>query len=142
MIYGVGVDIIEVARVQRMIDKFGDKFLKRMFTANEVSYSEERPKSKFQHYAARFAAKEALFKAFKGDWKSGIVWKEIEVINEERGNPVLILHGVAEEMQKEIGITELEVSLSHTKESACAIVVAEKSVGWEKRIPAPSEYAD
>ncbi len=142
MIYGVGVDIIEVARVQRMIDKFGNKFLKRMFTANEVGYSEERPKSKFQHYAARFAAKEALFKAFKGDWKTGIIWKEIEVINEELGNPVLVLHGVAAEMQKELGITGLEVSLSHTKESACAIVVAEKADAWGKQVAAPSESVD
>ena len=142
MIYGVGVDIIEVARVQRMIDKFGDKFLKRMFTANEVGYSEERPKSKFQHYAARFAAKEALFKAFKGDWKTGIIWKEIEVINEKLGNPVLVLHGVAAEIQKKLGITGLEVSLSHTKESACAIVVAEKVDAWGKQVPAPSESVD
>jgi holo-[acyl-carrier protein] synthase len=126
MIYGVGIDLVQVSRVQRMIDKFGRRFIDRMFTDNEIEYSEQRPKSKYQHYSARFAAKEALFKAFKGDWKSGIVWKDIEVINEERGNPVLVLHGTASQVRRKLGITRIEVSLTHTRDSASAIVVAEK----------------
>ncbi len=132
MIYGVGIDLVQLSRVQRMIDKFGRKFINRIFTDNEIEYSEQRPKSKYQHYSARFAAKEALFKAFKGDWKSGIVWKDIEVINEERGNPVLVLHGAAAQIQKRLGITRLEVSLTHTRDSATAVVIAEKADDAER----------
>jgi len=127
MIYGVGVDLVKIERVQRMIEKYGDKFLNRMFTEVEISYSEGRPKSKYLHYAARFAAKEALFKAFKGEWKSGIVWRDIEVINRERGQPELILHGVAAEIQETLGVTGLEISLTHTRDLAAAVVVAECS---------------
>ena len=126
MIYGVGIDIVLVSRIKSMVEKFGDKFLTRIFTDNEINYSDSRQKSRFQHYAARWAAKEAVFKALKGDWKSGIVWKEIEVVNEPRGNPVIALHGAAQKVCKSLGITELEVSISHTAESASAVVVAEK----------------
>ena len=127
MIYGIGVDIIQVSRIQHLIDKYGAKFLTRVFTPYEIDYSEGRAKTRYQHYAARFAAKEALFKAFKGEWDSGIVWKDIEVINEKRGNPTLVLHGGAAEVQEQLGITGLELSLSHTEQSASAIVVAEKA---------------
>lgn len=126
MIYGVGIDIVLVNRIGKMIEKFGEKFLTRIFTDGEIAYSDGHEKSRFQHYAARWAAKEAVFKALKGDWKTGIVWKEIEVKNETRGNPVIILHGAAEKVSKSLGITRLEVSISHTTESASAIVVAEK----------------
>jgi len=126
MIYGVGIDIVLVNRIKKMVEKFGDKFLTRIFTDNEIAYSDGHEKSRFQHYAARWAAKEAVFKALKGDWKTGIVWREIEVRNEARGNPIIILHGAAEKVSKSLGITRLEVSISHTTESASAVVVAEK----------------
>ena len=126
MIYGVGIDIVLVSRIRKMVEKFGDRFLTRIFTDGEIGYSDEHEKSRFQHYAARWAAKEAVFKALKGDWKSGIVWKEIEVKNEPRGNPIIVLHGSAHKVSRSLGINSLEVSISHTTESASAIAVAEK----------------
>jgi holo-[acyl-carrier protein] synthase len=127
MIYGVGIDIVLVNRIRKMIEKFGEKFLTRIFTDGEIAYSDGHEKSRFQHYAARWAAKEAVFKALKGDWKTGIIWKEIEVKNEPRGNPVIILHGAAQNVSNSLRITRLEVSISHTTESASAVVVAEKN---------------
>jgi holo-[acyl-carrier protein] synthase len=126
MIYGVGIDIVLINRIRKMVEKFGEKFLTRIFTDGEIAYSDAHQKSRFQHYAARWAAKEAVFKALKGDWKSGIVWKEIEVRNEPRGNPVIILHDAAKKVCESLGITRLEVSISHTTESASAVVIAEK----------------
>lgn len=114
-----GVDIIEIDRVKESIEQLGDKFLNRVFTDKEIEYCESRKNQKYQHYAARFASKEAVFKAISSKLKSKyeIEWKDIEVINTEDLRPIVNL-------KKEIkGISNIDISISHCKEYAVAMVV-------------------
>lgn len=119
-----GVDIIEVKRIKEAICEQGDSFLKRIYTDNEITYCRKSDKMQYQHFAARFAAKEAVFKALSEYIKTreDILWKEIEVINDVDGRPKINL-----ERLKKQGLQELEsmdVSISHIKEYAVASVVA------------------
>lgn len=114
---GLGVDIIEVARVDFAISRWGDRFLKRVFTDKELSYAFGR-KCPTEHLAVRFAAKEAFFKAFSG--KGNISWKNIEVVNEADGKPRLRLYGKLKELKNEKKINNILLSVSHTKEHAVA----------------------
>lgn len=114
-----GVDIIEIDRVKESIEQLGDKFLNRVFTDKEIEYCESRKNQKYQHYAARFASKEAVFKAISSKLKSKyeIEWKDIEVTNTEDLRPIVNL-------KKEIkGISNIDISISHCKEYAVAMVV-------------------
>ena len=119
MILRTGVDLIEVERVQRAIDRHGERFLTRVLTADERSEIEDNPVS----CAARWAAKEAVAKAFStgiGD----ISFQDIEVLRGTRAEPVLHLHGAADRMASELGLHTWSISLSHTKTHAIALVVA------------------
>ena len=115
-----GTDIIEVERIKESIEKLGDKFLNRVFTENEIKYCEEKKITKYEHYAARFAAKEAIFKAISPllDNKFSIDWTDIEILNDNQGRPYAVL---SKENLKNINI---DISLSHIKEYAIATVVA------------------
>lgn len=115
-----GIDIIEVNRIQDSIEKLGDRFLKRVYTEQEISYCESRKTQKFQSYSARFAAKEAVFKAISSliDNKYDVKWKEIEIVNDETGRPFVKLNGHLEELLGEK--VEIDISLSHIKETAVA----------------------
>jgi len=119
-----GVDLIEIARLERVLDRHGDHFLDRVFTPAEVAYSRRRP----GELAARFAAKEAVAKALGVGMRmiarDGIGWREAEILGNHRGQPLVRLHGRAAERAEELGLTEWSVSLSHTKEHAIALVVA------------------
>lgn len=124
MIAGVGIDLVEIARVDRLLGAKGDRVLRRLFTAEEVAYALSRPLPA-QHLAARLAAKEAAFKALSGNTLArGIGWKEIEVIRGET-RPTLALHGRAAERAAELGITTVWVTLTHTATTAGAVVVLE-----------------
>lgn len=114
-----GVDIIEIDRIKESIEQIGEKFLKRVFTDNEIQYCESRKKQKYQHYAGRFAAKEAAFKAIseKIDDKYSICWKDFEVINNQQGRPCIKLVGIDEKT-----IESIDVSISHCKKYAIANV--------------------
>ena len=114
-----GTDIIEVERIKESIEKLGDKFLNRVFTENEIKYCEEKNISKYEHYAARFAAKEAIFKAISPllDNKFSIDWTDIEILNDDQGRPYAVL---SKENFKNINI---DISLSHIKEYAIAMAV-------------------
>ena len=116
-----GVDIIEISRVKESIENLGDGFLNRVFTKKEIEYCEGREKSKYEHYAARFAVKEAVFKALSElvDDKYSITWKDIETLNDEQGRPKLEVLFV-----KSSKIENIDVSISHCKEYAIANVVA------------------
>jgi holo-[acyl-carrier protein] synthase len=120
-----GVDLIEIARVERALTHHGDRFLERVFTPLEILYCRGR----LAELAARFAAKEAVSKALGVGVRilarDGIRWKDVEVTGDERGKPVIRLHGRADERARELGLTEWAVSLSHTKEHAIAFVVAQ-----------------
>lgn len=119
-----GIDIIEVSRVQENIEKFGDRFLNRIFTEEEIKYCESKNLQKFQSYAGRFAAKEATFKAISGilDNKYEIKWKDIEILNDENGRPFIKWNGNMKNLLKKG--TEIDISISHVQETAVASVVA------------------
>lgn len=122
-IIGIGTDIIEIDRVANMIDKHGDTFFRRVFTDEEVRYSSARAKS-VQHFAGRFAAKEAVLKSIGTGWAAGIKWNEIEVTNDGSGRPLLELTGRAREVARELGIDEVLISISHSKNYAIAFATA------------------
>lgn len=116
-----GTDIIEIDRVKASIEELQGKFLDRIYTSNEIEYCESKHNVKYQHYAARFAAKEAVFKAISEylDGKYNIEWKNIELVNDENGRPKINFVGIT------IGeLKQIDVSLSHCKEYAVASVVA------------------
>ena len=115
-----GVDIIEIDRIKDSIEDIGEKFLKRVFTDKEIEYCESRKGQKYQHYAGRFAAKEAVFKAISIglDNKYSVCWKDFEVVNDEQGNPQINLLNINTE-----NIESVDVSISHCKLYATANVV-------------------
>ncbi len=115
----VGIDIIEIARIQRTYDDFGERFLNRVFTERE----RERYRGRVNELAARFAAKEATSKAL-GTGIVGIRWREMEVLPNRRGKPILILHGRAAQRARQLGLTDFSVSLTHSRTDAMAFVVA------------------
>lgn len=125
MIYGIGIDIIEVARIAKQISGESNSFVKKVFTSNEIEYCEKKIKNKAQNYAARFAAKEAFFKAIGTGWRDGLSWKEIETTNDELGKPDIILIGKAKELAENLKILKIHVSVSHIKELAVAVVILE-----------------
>jgi holo-[acyl-carrier protein] synthase len=120
----VGVDLIEIPRVERALARHGDRFLARVFTPAEILYCRDRP----PELAARFAAKEAVSKALGVGMRmmarDGINWQEVEVIGDMRGKPLVRLHGCAADRAEHLGLTEWAISLSHTREHAIAFVVA------------------
>ena len=120
-----GVDLIEIARVKRILARYGDRFLERVFTPAEVLYCRAR----LPELAARFAAKEAVAKALgvgvRMIARDGVRWRDVEVTGDARGKPLIRLYGRAAERAAELGLTEWAVSLSHTREHAIAFVVAQ-----------------
>lgn len=114
-----GVDIIEISRVKESIESLGERFINRVFTEKEIEYCESKKAQKYQHYAARFAAKEATFKAlsWKLEDKYAICWKDIEVVDNEQGRPSLNIIGMNLD-----DIENIDISLSHCKEYAVANV--------------------
>ena len=114
----VGVDIVEIHRIARVVERWGDRFLMRVYTPQEVSYCRGRT----ERLAARFAAKEAVMKAL-GTGIRGVSWKEIEVTRDRGQPPQVLLHGRAHARARHLGITQLALSLSHSQEYAVASVV-------------------
>ncbi len=116
----VGIDVVEIARVERAVKRFGERFLERVFTPSERQYCALRP----SHLAARFAAKEAAAKAL-GTGLVGLKWTDIEVVVDNQGKPCLILHNAAWALANALGLVELSVSLSHCRGLAVAVVVGQ-----------------
>jgi len=123
MILGVGIDQIEVQRVQKQVEGTPG-FRERIFAAVEIEYCETK-RHAAQHYAARFAAKEAFFKALGSGWRDGMEWNEVAVVNDALGKPGLLLTGKAREVASRLGVNAIHLSLSHLKETACAVVILE-----------------
>ncbi len=112
MIFGIGIDIIEIERIEESVNKFGNRFLNKIFTDVELKYSLEK-KNKFQHLAARFAAKEAIAKALATGWSKGFRWKDIEIYNEKSGLPKVKLTGNLAEF---LGDNKsLQITMSHSR---------------------------
>ena len=117
-----GVDIIEISRIQDSIEKLGDAFLNKVYTKKEIEYCESKGKNKYQHYAARFAVKEATFKAIWNilDAKNSITWKNVETINDTNGKPHIKFVNVDEKILQKI--ESIDVSISHIEKLAVANV--------------------
>ncbi len=122
MIVGVGVDIIEIQRIRKSIDDFGDTFLERVFTPGEIQYCTAKNNAA-QHFAARFAAKEAVSKSLATGWRGNFSWKDIEVTNDVLGQPHISLHG---KLKEDLSHITIFVSLSHSADHVVAMAVMEK----------------
>jgi len=124
LIYGTGIDIIEVERIAKVMQRdLG--FREKIYTEGEIAYCETK-KNKYQHYAARFSAKEALMKAIGTGWRFGIRFADIDIYHDEMGQPHIRLTGKAKELAEREGFSKIHVSLSHVKELTTAIVIIEK----------------
>jgi holo-[acyl-carrier protein] synthase len=115
----IGTDIIECVRIAQMIEKHGEVFLQRVFTQKEILYCSSR-KAATQHYAGRWAAKEAVLKVLGTGWAKGIQWTDVEVVNEVSGAPVIKITGKAAEIARERGIREIMITISHCRAFATA----------------------
>lgn len=122
-IIGIGIDIVECERIGKMIEKHGDHFLQRVYTPQEIAYCVGR-KAADQHYAGRWAAKEAVLKALGTGWAHGIQWVDVEVVNQQGGKPNIVLSGKAFEISQQLGIERLLISISHCKSYATAYATA------------------
>lgn len=123
-VLGIGVDLVECARIERSLDRFGEKFLHRVFTKGEIEYSMSM-KFPARHLAARFAAKEAVSKAFGTGIGKSMGWRDIDVHKKPSGEPFLVLAGGAEKLAKERGVTNALITLSHSEQHAVATIVLE-----------------
>jgi holo-[acyl-carrier protein] synthase len=123
MIKGLGIDIVEVERIQTAVEKYADKFLNRIYTKEEIEYSESFKNKKYVHLAARFAVKEAFSKAIGTGITQGFKFNEITTINKESGEPKIILDG---NMKEKYGDYSFLVSISHTDSTAVAVVIMEE----------------
>ncbi len=118
VVYSIGVDIVEIERIEKMQERYGEKFLSRIYTATEIEYC--RKKKNKGSFAARFATKEAVFKCTGLGLGKGMAWKDVEVVNDEKGKPEIRLYGKTAEL---LAGKTLHLSLSHSREAAIAMVV-------------------
>jgi holo-[acyl-carrier protein] synthase len=124
MIVGTGIDMAEIARIQQSIDRYGVRFLDRIYTAAEQAYC-LRKRNSAESFAARFAAKEAAAKALGTGISRGVTWLEIEVVREPGGRPALLLHNRAAEMAERLGVVRSALSITHTNHLSMASVILE-----------------
>jgi len=123
MIIGIGVDIVQIERVRKLVENYSE-FMHQVFTAREIEFCQAKADSA-SSYAARFAAKEAMMKALSTGWNEKVNWLDIEVINEEQGNPILKIKGRTLKLMKKMGVYQTHLSLSHERDYAIAFVVLE-----------------
>ena len=124
MIIGIGVDLVHAHRVRELIDRYGDRFLLKIFLPNEIRYC-QHGRTNHLSFAAHIAAKEACSKAIATGWRQGVHWKCFEVTHEPSGKPTITMHGRALEIAAQLGVSHVAVSLSHDDEYAIAQVVME-----------------
>jgi len=124
LIIGMGVDIAEVGRIQAAIERHGEVFLRRVYTAKEREYCEQF-KNRYERYAGRFAAKEAGMKALGTGWRRGVRWVDLEVVREAGGRPTLALGGEAGKIAQQLGVKHVALSITHTTAQALAQVIFE-----------------
>lgn len=123
MIVGLGIDLVEIDRVEHMIESLGERMYERLFSESEARYIRNKPLPA-QHAAVRLAAKEAAFKALAGnELARQISWRDVEVVSDSQGIPSIKLHGAADRRARELGVTHVHVSLTHTRDTAAAVVV-------------------
>lgn len=127
MIYGIGTDLVEVNRIENILQKWGEHFTTRVYSLNEIDYCRKKVYPAI-HYAARFAAKESFLKSLGIGLGMGVTLKEIEVINNPKGNPELKTHERVNCLLDKLGITTIHISMTHTREHAYAVVLLENSL--------------
>ncbi len=127
-IIGIGTDIIECLRIAQMIDRHGELFVNRVYTPYEIEYCQSR-KAATQHFAGRWAAKEAILKAIGTGWRKGISWRDMEIRGNPHGRPSVLLCGGAREVADALGVSEVLISISHCRSHATAMATA---VGLEE----------
>lgn len=128
VIVGIGIDLVDIARMRRLLERKGERAMVRMFTEGEREYARLHPEP-VRQFAARAAAKEAAYKALSGnDLARSIGWRELEVESRRGHSPELVLHGRALERVRELGVTRVLLSLTHTELSAAAVVIAERDL--------------
>ncbi len=125
MIIGTGVDIVEIERFRKVIERLKDRFLLRVFTEGERKFCDGH-RYPAPHFAVRFAAKEAVFKALGTGWAKGVTWLDVEVMRQRQDPPTIVLSGEALRLSEEKGVRHIHLSLSHTEDSAIATVILEK----------------
>lgn len=121
MVRGIGVDIIEIDRIQRSVETIGEHFIQKVYTPAEIKYCDAKA-NRFQHYAARFAAKEALSKALSTGWAGEFRWKDVEITNEPSGQPHITLHG---DLRSHLAGASVMLSMSHSESHVVAMVLIE-----------------
>jgi holo-[acyl-carrier protein] synthase len=124
MIVGTGVDLAEVPRIRAAIERYGRRFVERIYTPAEIAYV-ERKANRYERFAARFAAKEAGMKAIGTGWRRGVRWQDFEVTNLPSGKPTLRFHGQAARFAEALGVKSVALSLTHTAELGMAHVILE-----------------
>lgn len=134
-VLGIGTDIVECLRIAQMIERHGELFINRVYTPQEIRYCQSR-KQATQHFAGRWAAKEAVLKALGTGWRRGISWRDIEIRNDSMGRPVVGLRGGARDIVEQRGIREMLVSISHCRSHATAYALA---LGGEVPPPPPPD---
>ena len=122
-IVGIGTDIVECLRIGRMVEQHGELFLNRVYTEREVRYCQGRKRA-VEHFAGRWAAKEAILKCLGSGWRKGLCWTDIEVRNDPSGKPVVLLCGAAKESAQQLRISDILLSISHCRAYATAQAVA------------------
>lgn len=127
MIIGIGIDIIEIDRIKQSVENYGDRFLSKIYTKNELDYCLKKT-NKYQHLAARFAAKEAIYKALKTGWKEGVSWQELEIVNEKSGMPRVNLSDRVKSFLADEKMVKISISHSDNYVTCVAII-------YQKQIP-------
>ena len=122
-IIGIGTEIVECLRIARMIERYGEMFINRIFTDEEVTYCRER-KLATQHFTGRWAAKEAVLRALGTGWRPGINWRDIEIRPEAGGRATVAVRGVVRDVVEELGVTRIVVSIAHCRTYATAYALA------------------
>ena len=121
--HAVGIDVIEIDRVGEVLARILERFLARVYTPEEIQYCQRR-KQATQHFAGRWAAKEAILKALGTGWRRGISWRDIDVRNEPSGKPTVAVRGGAKDVIEQLGIAEIQISISHCRSHATAFAIA------------------
>jgi len=124
MVIGIGIDIIEIDRIKKSIDDYGDQFLHKIYTENEIKYCLSK-KDKYQHLAARFAAKEAIYKAISSNWNSELSWQDMEIVNAPNGMPEVMFKGNLEKFLSKD--KELKISMSHSRDYVTCVAIVYKN---------------
>ncbi|HTQ39556.1 MAG TPA: holo-ACP synthase [Pirellulales bacterium] len=122
-IFGIGTDIVECLRIAQMIERHGELFITRVYTPHEIEYCQSR-KQATQHFAGRWAAKEAVLKALGTGWRRGISWRDVEIRNLRSGSPTVALYGGAKDFMEQVGVTQVMISISHCRSHATAYALA------------------